>query len=111
MRAIEVVRGGTEAVTFRRLRNGSPPSRGERGVELVGAAMDLAGALRSAQEPPRCLVGTMAPVQHPGDAEVIRMAHPAGKHGPRLPGVRQLVVAHGESVSGRPNPVRPVMVV
>ena len=94
MGAEEVVGGRSEPVASGRLRNRLRPSRGERSVELLGAAMDLAGALGSTQEPPRRLVRRMAPMQHPGDAKVIPMAHSARKHGPGLPGVRQLVIRH-----------------
>ena len=94
MGAEEVVGGRTEPVASGRLRNRLRPSRGERSVELLGAAMDLAGALGSTQEPPRRLVRRMAPMQHPGDAKVIPMAHSARKHGPGLPGVHQLVIRH-----------------
>jgi hypothetical protein len=102
VRGEEVIGAGIEAAAFGRLRNGSCPARGERGVEPLRAAMDLAGALRSSQEPPRCFVRTMAPVQHPRDAEVIPVAHPALEQGPCLPCIRELVVRHGDSCHHKP---------
>ncbi len=49
----------------------------------------------------------MTPVKDPGDANVVPVAHSAGKHGAGLPGVRQLVVRHAGSVPGKPNRVQP----
>lgn len=60
----EVLRGGTEPIAVGCFSDGSRPPLRECSVELLRAAMDLARTLRSAQEPPPCLLGTMAPMQH-----------------------------------------------
>jgi hypothetical protein len=89
-------RGGrAKAVAPRRLGDRPGPSLRERGIELLWAAMGFAGALRARHEPASCLLGTVASVQRPGDAKVLKMAHAAREHGTRFPGVGELVVGHG----------------
>jgi hypothetical protein len=93
----ELLGGRTEAVSPGRLGDRSGPSLGQRGIELLRAAMGLAGALRAAQEPSSSFRGTVTFVQHPRDAEVLQMAHAAREDGPRFPSVGQLLVGHGQT--------------
>jgi hypothetical protein len=75
----------------------------------VSAASNFSGqpwasqALRATDEPSSCLLGTVASIQDPRDAEMLQMAQAAREHGTRFPRVGQLVVRHGRKRGTKAN--------
>ena len=88
----ELVGAAAQAVVVDRLGDGVCPSCSESGVELLGAAVNVACAFGSVEQAGPCLLGSVAAVQNPCDAEVLEVADAAGEGGAGLPRVGQLVV-------------------
>lgn len=95
----ESVGCGPEAVLLDGVGDRSRPSVGEDGVELLRAAVSVARSFGSVEEARSCFFGAVPAVKDPRDPEVLKMADPAGEHGPGFPGVGQLVVGHTGSVA------------